>query len=216
MKPLELAGNRYGALVVIGRVESSGRHVRWACMCDCGKDCSVVASNLTSGHSITCGAPHHRAKPAGTKKTAHPAYQVWREMRRRCGDPRATSYPRYGGRGVTVCEEWASFERFIADMGERPSLKHQIDRIDGSAGYGKDNCRWVTAGENSRNRSFVKMTDTSAARVKALLSAGKTCREAAEAIGVSRASVLDVSRGRTWRHVATPTVAPDGVIPQGA
>jgi len=112
-----------------------------------------------------------------------------------------------------VCEEWASFERFIADMGERPSLKHQIDRIDGSVGYCKANCRWVTAGENSRNRSFVKINDASAAEIKALLSAGKTCREAASAIGVSRSSVLDVSRGRTWTHVTTPTVAPDGVIP---
>jgi len=120
MKPLELAGNRYGALVVIGRVESSGRHVRWACMCDCGKDCSVVASNLTSGHSITCGAPHHRAKPAGTKKTAHPAYQVWREMRRRCGDPRATSYPRYGGRGGHGVRRMGQFREVHCRHGRAP------------------------------------------------------------------------------------------------
>lgn len=213
MKPLELSGNRYGLLVVLCRAESHGRHIRWVCKCDCGKECSVVASNLTSGHSTSCGGPHHRMKPAGTKKTVHPAYQVWREMHRRCSDQRATSYPRYGGKGVTVCSEWRSFERFVADMGDRPSMKHQIDRIDSGAGYDKDNCRWVTAGENSRNRAFVKMSDSSAARVKALLSEGKTCREAAEAIGVSRASVLDVSRGRTWKHVApAQNIAPDGVI----
>jgi hypothetical protein len=213
MKPLELAGNRYGALLVVGRAESSGRHIRWDCKCDCGASCAVIASNLTRLHTVTCGASVHRRKPEGTKVTANPAYMVWLNMRRRCSDPNATSYPRYGAKGVRVCSEWESFDRFIADMGERPSTKHQIDRIDSGAGYCKSNCRWVTAGENSRNRSFVKLSDSSAAKVKALLSDGKTCREAADVVGVSRASVLDVSRGRTWKHVPTPTVAPDGVIP---
>lgn len=137
MKPLDLTGKRYGLLAVTGKAASNGRHVRWACDCDCGRTCSVVANNLTSGHSTSCGAPVHRAKPAGTKMTEHPAYQVWREMHRRCNDPKSTSYRYYGAKGIKVCEEWSSFDQFVADMGERPSATHQIDREKSSDDYCK-------------------------------------------------------------------------------
>ncbi len=72
-------------------------------------------------------------------------------MRGRCRDPRNKCFANYGGRGITVCERWSDFAAFLADMGPRPSLEHSIDRIDNSAGYSPENCRWATKSDQMRN-----------------------------------------------------------------
>jgi hypothetical protein len=74
-------------------------------------------------------------------------------MRLRCTVPSNPAFAAYGGRGITICERWLdSVENFIADMGPKPSPRHEIDRIDNDRGYEPGNCRWVTRRENSRNR----------------------------------------------------------------
>lgn len=78
-------------------------------------------------------------------------YAVWRSMLARCMNPKAKDYPRYGGRGITVCERWRTFENFLADMGERPAGL-TLEREDGSRGYEPRNCKWATPTEQARNR----------------------------------------------------------------
>jgi hypothetical protein len=72
-------------------------------------------------------------------------------MRQRCNNPNCVTYPRYGGRGITVCDRWNCFENFVEDIGVRPSLKHSIDRLNNDLGYCKENCRWATFSEQARN-----------------------------------------------------------------
>lgn len=86
-------------------------------------------------------------------KKASPTYVVWMGMRSRCKHKSNPSFKRYGALGVTVCEQWdKSFAAFLKDAGERPSLRHQLDRIDGTKGYEPGNVRWVTSKEQQRNR----------------------------------------------------------------
>ena len=80
-----------------------------------------------------------------------PTYVSWRAMMQRCRCPSHVAYPRYGGRGITVCERWLSFPNFLADMGERPDGL-TLDRIKNHKGYEPGNCRWVTSKAQASNR----------------------------------------------------------------
>lgn len=88
----------------------------------------------------------------GRKGTAE--YRVWSKMLARCTNQNENNYARYGALGVSVCERWRKFENFLADMGERPSDRHQLDRYPNKTGnYEPGNCRWVTSKENNRNKN---------------------------------------------------------------
>lgn len=93
----------------------------------------------------------------GPRRT--PTYISWASMRQRCLNPRHRFFWCYGGRGIGICAEWASFERFYADMGRRPKGK-TLDRIDPDGDYSPGNCRWATILQQNRNRNFGRCHDT--------------------------------------------------------
>ena len=165
---IDLLGQCFGRLTVISRSEnrSMGKHrgtaVAWNCRCSCGQYVAVRAGKLRSGHTKSCGCFHKERSSAASYKhgqSSYPnsgratkEYNTWAVMRRRCQDDSCDEYKNYGGRGISVCDSWDSFEHFYADMGDAPSSSHSIDRIDVNGDYCKSNCRWATVTQQARNR----------------------------------------------------------------
>jgi hypothetical protein len=142
-------GRRFGRLVL---VEQTKR--RCTCICDCGQRTIVDSGNLTSGNTRSCGCLRHEhpgAKPKHGHGHRTPTYSSWQSMLDRCTNPNHVYFRLYGGRGITVCDRWRSFENFLADMGLRPEGR-SLDRVDPDGIYEPTNCRWATAVEQRRNR----------------------------------------------------------------
>lgn len=151
--PLNLAGETSGKLTAIKRHASDARGgVLWLCKCICGNEHIVLAANFKKGQSKSCGCAAHEIRHGHARKDGETrTYQTWLHMRQRCLNSSSDAYHNYGGRGITICEEWGSFEIFLSDMGERPEGL-TIDRIDNSQGYYKENCRWTDKKTQLRNK----------------------------------------------------------------
>lgn len=146
-------GDKYGLWTVASEAFSIGHGLAVLCRCCCGNLRRVVCSELRRGKSTNCGCqPRHQTHGHTVRRRQSLTYSSWCAMRTRCTDPFHKWYPNYGGAGVTVCEKWLdSFDAFLADMGERPSSAHSLDRIDNSKGYDPSNCKWSTRPEQRRN-----------------------------------------------------------------
>lgn len=151
---IDLTGQSFGRLRVLGFV-GCGKHreARWLCVCECGSEYETSGNNLRKGHTRSCGCLHADVV-AKHNACFSPEYRAWDAMKSRCRNPKNKHFAHYGGRGISICARWlSSFENFFADMGNRPSAKHSLDRIDNDGNYEPSNCRWATSTTQIRNRS---------------------------------------------------------------
>lgn len=161
----DITGERYGMLVVIGLHETEKNNGRfWDCRCDCGNIKTIRRCNLTSGSSTSCGCRKNeiRRKELTTHgKTDTRLYVVWKGMKRRCFGKTHKNYEHYGGRGITVCDEWLGkngFQNFydwaMANGYDEnaPVGKCTLDRINVNGNYEPSNCRWVEQSVQTRNK----------------------------------------------------------------
>lgn len=171
---IDLLGQRFTRLLVVECAEKipNKRATRWKCICDCGA--IVVASQqcLRRGNTKSCGCLRRqmamRPKTHGKSRTVE--HNIWVGILSRCRNPNRKSFPRYGGRGIEVCDRWVSgengisgFECFLIDVGNRPSGSLSIDRINVNGDYEPGNVRWadiLTQANNKRNTRQVNYRGT--------------------------------------------------------
>jgi hypothetical protein len=171
-------GTIVGRLTVIGQIERReylGKMRAWVRVrCTCMKELAIPVMTIGPHHAMSCGClkrevsagrlrempneqrgrrPRRVGKRVQWAIGSTPEYQAWASARKRCFNPRDPSYPRYGGRGITMCERWNSFEVFLEDMGARPGPGYSIDRINNDGNYEPSNCRWATGREQGGNKS---------------------------------------------------------------
>ena len=154
-KKIDLKGQRFGRLVVIEQ-DLTSKRTKWICKCDCGNTKSVQATHLRSGATQSCGCYHkEKAREAnishGLTKTS--LHNRWKAIKQRCENVNDRKYRDYGARGITICEEWRSFENFLQwSLENGYSEELELDRIDNDKGYYPDNCRWCKTIVNNHNR----------------------------------------------------------------
>ena len=192
-KKLELIGSKFHRLLVVSPSDDRDSQglVLWNCLCDCGTEKLVSGSALKRGRIKSCGCAQFDAIKQTCKtnrthyKSTSPEYMVWRSMKKRCTLQSDPGYKIYGGRGISFCVRWLDFENFLSDMGNRPSEKHSIERVDVNGNYEPSNCVWATAKEQANNRTNNIKIDFEG---KAM-----TIANLAEKVGINRITIY-------WRY----------------
>ena len=178
-KFIDLTGKKFGRLTVLSLAgKDKNNLLLWECICECGNPVITRGQDLRRGVSKSCGCLKLEQLDARSRKHGMAGtrpYRIWKGMKTRCLNPRVKSYADYGGRGITVCENWKeSFDAFWRDMKTGYADNLEIDRIDHEGSYSPNNCRWVSKKEQNRNTRANHYVDTPFGRITIAEYAEKT------------------------------------------
>ena len=196
----ELIAARHGRWTLISQVQG-GKHKKWKALCDCGKEKIVFIENLVRGKSVSCGC--FRGELSGDRVRTHGqsgrtnTYRSWSHMKGRCLNETDAAYGDYGGRGISICDRWMTFEMFFEDMGHCPS-GFSIERIDVNKGYEPSNCKWIKRNLQPRNTRATRFTEPSIKTIRQKLSIGAAPSSLALEYGVSSGHIRQIKNNKIW------------------
>ena len=159
-RKIDMIGKRFGRLVVLSESGRKRKEIQWECLCDCGNITYCSGWDLRNGKTVSCGCKRKEGLPQTSykhKEFGQRLYYVYMNIKTRCYNPKYYLFNHYGGKGITVCNEWLgedgfnNFYKWALDNGYSDELS--IDRIDNSKGYSPDNCRWVSMQTQQNNRT---------------------------------------------------------------
>lgn len=208
MKHIETTiGRKFGRWVVVGHrimkkphSESIRERAYFPVQCECGTRRTVSLDCLKINHRVSCGC-YKIENPVNTKHglSRTEIHQAWRHIIRRCSNKMDMSYKNYGGRGISICEEWRNdfiaFNEWSIKNGYEKGLT--IDRINNNGNYEPSNCRWVTRALNNQNRRTTILTKQRAIHIR-ILSKTKKIHVLSKMYGVSRGAITGILRGLNW------------------
>jgi hypothetical protein len=200
----------FGRLTTLGPIFRVGEFPYQVCECTCGAYFVANVFRLRAQTTQSCGClrkelvyKHGKSRIGGKIDTT---YSAWKAMRKRCSNPNTPRYKHYGGRGIKVCQRWQTFENFFADMGQRPSPKHSLDRIDVNGDYSPENCRWATVEQQANNKQNTML----------IVAFGKSMAptEWSSVYGIPSGTIIDRIR-KGWEPEAAVKDAPYSKFPRG-
>ena len=181
----EYIGKRNNKLTVVGLCEKkdSDKHYYLDCLCDCGNHTKATFYQFKSGNKKSCGCLLKISPNRKDGRSKHKLYSIWFQMISRCENPNNKKYKNYGNRGISVCEEWHDFWKFVEwsdSIGGKPD-GYSLDRINNDGNYCPENCRWA----DSKTQSLNKTTN----RIITFNNESKTLHEWALNLGISDQSL---------------------------
>ena len=159
-KVIDVSGERFGQLTCIRKMYVKNKNSYWLCKCDCGKETIVSLNNLRRLHTKSCGCYKEERIKRQNGLCNTRIYHIYYGVKQRCYNQNAKNYKNYGGRGITMCDEWRNNFKAFYDwsMSHGYSYDLTIDRVDVNGNYEPSNCRWVdmkTQQNNRRNNHFI-------------------------------------------------------------
>lgn len=193
----DLTGQKFSKWTVLNLShKNNNRETVWLCQCECGNTNTIESSSLTKHRSTQCKS----CSKSKHRQAYHGLYPVWANIKYRCLNENSSAYKNYGGRGITICDDWKNDFKAFYDWGVAHGYQKglQIDRIDNDGNYEPNNCRFVDCATNIRNQRGTKLTIDQSKDIRYALSQGLTCSSLAKLYRIGEERIRLIKLNRAW------------------